>query len=335
MSTGSIGAAISLGHLFFFFQLHLWSSGALDAPSLEAKCWHQRLDVSSQQSWRLVNEHNEDFHGNQNQKWTSIRRHWLRLDKDSFFSYQTSHAIDDWVPVLELQSSIGSIFLINCYLPFFKANDGAAQSDKYMETIGFIDSIIDRNPDSHFVLMGDMNTNFYNGMNEFSTILKNFISERDFYCVFDSMDAFDASTCYTRSNLKQGSFTLLDYIFVSSSLTKFIVDVNIIDSGEILSDHLPIWLSLLLELSTTHTYNKSPPPVVNWRNMSMEYRQNYEQIMEVNLDRIRIPHIVHGDTICDSIDHLHEIENYYNEILRCLYLSDLQLPRCTPTTRKR
>ena len=183
----------------------------------------------------------------------------------------------DRVTVLELQSSIGSIFLINCYLPFFKANDGAAQSDKYMETIGFIDSIIDRNPDSHFVLMGDMNTNFYNGMNEFSTILKNFISERDFYCVFDSMDAFDASTCYTRSNLKQGSFTLLDYIFVSSSLTKFIVDVNIIDSGEILSDHLPIRLSLLLELSTTHSYNEFPPPVVNWRNMSMEYRQNYEQ----------------------------------------------------------
>ena len=53
--------------------------------------------------------------------------------------------------------------------------------------------------------------------------------------------------------------------------------------------------------------------------------------MEESLNKIRVPHVVHGDTICNSVDHVFEIERYYAGILNFIHLSDLQLPRSKPT----
>ena len=52
------------------------------------------------------------------------------------------------ITVIEISSSVGSILIINCYLPYFNTNDIAAQTDLYIDTIGYIDSIINDNPGS-------------------------------------------------------------------------------------------------------------------------------------------------------------------------------------------
>ena len=76
---------------------------------------------------------------------------------------------------------------------YFKGNDVVEQTENYMDTIAFIDSIMDANPNSSFIVIGDMNCDFYNGTNDFTNILRNFVRERNLYCSFDSMPAFDAS----------------------------------------------------------------------------------------------------------------------------------------------
>ena len=238
------------------------------------------------------------------------------------------------VTVIEIDSAVGSIIVINCYMPFFNVNDPTSQTDIYAETIGFIDHVINDNREASIILMGDMNCDFYTGTNQFSLLLKNLVDEHGLHCTFDSMTNFDPHTSYTRSNVKQGSYSLLDYIFISKNLIPYIVDVDIMDSGDVLSDHIPIRLSLDVDLSVKKCITESLPSVVNWRSLNDTIRKNYEKIMEDCLDNISIPHIVHGGNCCDDVDHIRQIENYYVEIVKCIHTSDLQLPRCKPTLTK-
>ena len=238
------------------------------------------------------------------------------------------------ITVIEISSSVGSILIINCYLPYFNTNDIAAQTDLYIDTIGYIDSIINDNPGSSFIIMGDMNCNFYSGNNQFSSTLKNFIHARNLYCTFDSMPSFDSNLNFTRCNLKQGSYSLLDYIFVSHDLIPFIDQVSIVDSGDVLSDHFPVRLTLSIDLVTSHKPKKSLPTIINWKNIDEPTRINYEQVMESCLDKIHVPHILHGHYSCNDSNHIFTIEKYYSDIVHCIQMADLQLPRSTPTTTK-
>ena len=124
----------------------------------------------------------------------------------------------DRVTVLEVSSNVGTILIINVYMPFFDNRNLESQTDLYSDTIGFIDSVINDNPHSSIVLLGDMNCNFYKRDNIFSNILNTFIDQRDLCCTFDLMPTFSRDTTYTRFNLKQGSFSLLDYIYVSRNV---------------------------------------------------------------------------------------------------------------------
>ena len=68
-------------------------------------------------------------------------------------------------------------------------------------------------------------------------------------------------------------------MFISKNLVPYIIDVSIMDSGDVLSDHIPIRLSLDIDLTERHTVAKSLPSVVNWRNIDDTTRRNYERIM--------------------------------------------------------
>ena len=238
------------------------------------------------------------------------------------------------VTVLQINTNRGPVIIINCYLPFFNVNDIVSQTNIFADTIGFIDYVIKDNPDSSTILMGDMNCQFYNGSNQFSLLLRDLINEHGLYCTYDSMDSFDASKMYTRSNIKQGSFSLLDYILISSDLVPFVVDTIIINSGDVLSDHLPVKLSLDIGLTVEHVTTKSLPSVINWRGLDENLRKCYENVMEECLDSIKVPYIVHGRHCCNDTDHIGKIENYYNEIVKCIKIADFQLPRCKPTMSK-
>ena len=149
----------------------------------------------------------------------------------------------DRVTVLELSSNIGSIILINVYMPYFDNSNVAGQADIYSDILGFIDSIVKDNPHSSIILMGDMNCNFYRKDNQFSQILNDFIEQCDLFCTFDVMPSFNLDQSYTRCNLKQKSFSLLDYIFISHNLVPYKTCVDILDSGHVLSDHIPVMMT--------------------------------------------------------------------------------------------
>ena len=209
-----------------------------------------------------------------------------------------------------------------------------SQTDLYCDTLGFIDSVISDNTHSNIILMGDMNCNIYKSNNQFSILMNDFVKQQNLICTFDSMHSFNSDTSYTRCNLKQNYFSLLDYIFISPSLVPFISNVDVLDSGYILSDHIPVILSINVDIETTSYVPRPNQSMIDWRAIDAFTRTGYENVMNECLERITIPCVLHGNHVCNDSSHLLNIEKYYNDILNCLRISEQQLPRCKPTVKK-
>ena len=240
-----------------------------------------------------------------------------------------SEYVHERVRVLELHASIGSILLINCYMPFFDSNKIDSQFDIYTDVLGFIDSVIRDNPGSGVILLGDMNCNIYSSNNRFSLALNSFLSGRDLFRTHDLSSSVD-----THSALKRNSFSLLDYVFVSQNLCQHVDSVEIIDSPLNLSDHLPVAISFAFDLDTFSFKSNPITPIVDWKKVTGEVRSNHALTIEQLLDDCNVPNILHGEHSCNDSSHICEIEKYYNDVLNCIRIADQQLPRFTPTTRK-
>ena len=238
------------------------------------------------------------------------------------------------VTVMEISSNAGPLLIINAYMPYFDNRNIESQVELYGNVLGFIDSIISDNSHANVILMGDMNCNYYNGSNQFTILLKKFIAQRNLYCTYDSMSSFDIDSTYTRCNLKQNSFSLLDYVFVSRNLIPYINDVVIMDSGDVLSDHIPVRVSFNLIIESIDVSRPYVPSVINWKAVDEVSRKNYETVMDEYLTNITVPRILHGDHVCDETSHINAIEKYYNDILNCIKVAEQQLPRSKPSVQK-
>ena len=76
------------------------------------------------------------------------------------------------------------------------------------------------------------------------------------------------------------------------------------------------------------------PSIINWKAVDDETRKCYETAMDDCLSNIKIPHILHGDHICDDTSHIGAIEKYYNDLLNCVKVSEQRLPRTKPSVQK-
>ena len=99
-------------------------------------------------------------------------------------------------------------------------------------------------------------------------------------------------------------------------------------------DHIPVKMEIDIDVETTPIIPRPIQSVIDWKAVDMSARTRYEQVMEDCLSNITIPHVLHGNHVCNDSTHLIEIERYYNDILHCLRISELQLPHCKPTTKK-
>ena len=155
-------------------------------------------------------------------------------------------------------------------------------------------------------------------------------------CTYDIIPAFDYHKEFTRCNLKLGSYTLLDYIFISAELVPFVDSIEILNDALNTSDHLPVKLSLNIDIVSNipKVTTSSLPSIVDWKRVNGDIKMNYENVMRECLDAISVPCTLHDDHICNDTNHIASIEKYYLDIVRCIYTADLQLPKCTPSLQK-
>ena len=241
------------------------------------------------------------------------------------------------VTVLELNDKNDKLLLINAYMPFYKSSQLDEQIACYTDTLAFIESIMEMNQNYNFIVLADLNCNLSDTRHPFSVLVNEFMSRRNLMSSYELIENFDPSSFWTRKGKGANgseSFTLIDYILISRTISPKVSNVRISDFPDNLSDHCPVEIDLAVDLDFYESPKISVEKTINWSRVTGDVKKNYESIMEHELNSIVVPHVVHGNNLCYDCNHVHLLEDYYQKLLSAIAKADNALPRSRPTISK-
>ena len=233
------------------------------------------------------------------------------------------------VSIMQMTTTEMNVLLISVYLPFYNTRDLQNSILNYQETLSFVEMAINENPHFKVILLLDANCNPYDSGHPYSKMITDFMARNSLLNCYDLNPSFDRATSYSRCDKKTNSFTLIDAIFISKSLSNCVSNVRISDYGDNVSDHLPVEIDFCVSLHPLEVPRKRPPPSIVWHKLDADTVANFRQIMTERLDEIVIPFhdILHGDKCCSHSDHIHAIQNYYDQLVAAIRKADESLPR--------
>ena len=233
------------------------------------------------------------------------------------------------VTVMELNTYEDKIILINAYMPYYNTNNNDDQLIEYRETLGFIENVMISHPHHKFILLMDLNCNIFGPPHPYASLIREMMSKFDLISSFNSNSSFDPARDYTRSDIKRNSYTLIDGIFISSSLSYAVVSSQILHPHHNVSDHLPVELTISVGINSFIRETSPLSNFIPWLSLSSDECASYQQLMYYELCQISIPTsaLNHGSALCDNCDCLVALESFYNDIISAIQKADNCLPR--------
>ena len=233
------------------------------------------------------------------------------------------------VTAVELNTNQNKILLINAYIPFFTTNNMTDKLNEYRDTVAFIENLMSCNPNHHYIISMDMNCNIFGPRNSYSDLIHEMMSEFNLVSNFDFMPDFDPSKDYTRFDTKRNSYTLIDGILISQSLSNIVESSCIIHPADNVSDHLPVEITINIDVCDTP---HKPSPISNyipWSSLTDVEISSYRSTMLNALNQISLPvHALnHGYNSCNDGDCLIALEEFYSNIVIAVETADKNLPR--------
>ena len=215
----------------------------------------------------------------------------------------------DRVSVLQVDAADGPLLCISAYMPYFSTNNLEASLKEYHDVCGFIAMVMASNDEFRFIIMTDMNCNYYDTRHPYTKILTDLMGSHNLINCFDLLTGTDVSSLWTRSGIcgknRKVSKTLIDGIFVSHSLTNRVSNVRIDHCADNLSDHSPVKIDLNLELSFCEVAKHKPFSFISWEKLNVSTLDDYRSNLTNALSTIDVDStlIHHADCICDDETH--------------------------------
>ena len=233
------------------------------------------------------------------------------------------------VTVMEISSNDEKILLINGYLPFYNTDNNQTQLTEYRDTLAFIENVMSANPLHKFILLMDLNCNIFGPTHPYATLVRSMMSEFKLVSSFEFLPGFDPNQHYTRFDYKRNSFTLIDGILVSESLTHLISSCQILHPPDNVSDHLPIEITINVKITDFLRQKSTISSFIPWSTLSEREQLTFRDSMLEALNNISIPFHAfnHASKLCDNCDCISLIERYYQDIVAAVEFADRTLPR--------
>ena len=222
------------------------------------------------------------------------------------------------------------LLLCNVYMPCAgNYTDPFGQS--YDDILNDVRSILLHNDVNHVLFGGDFNTDVSRLNSPHVMSLTQFCFENDL-CTCLDIDRWGIE--YTFVSGANGSRSLIDHFIVSQGLVSGVMNYWCIEDGENLSDHLPVFVELNVDVSYRMTERPVPAPKVNWKVATDDHISAYKQLLSEMLHRVNIPYNVLQcrQVHCSDTQHAAHIDNYLNMIVDCC----CRAAQCTiPLQRRR
>ena len=225
-------------------------------------------------------------------------------------------------------------FLIICvYMPFYDTSHRAKCMTQTIDALSMLENICDEYQNHSIIIGGDLNTEL-KGDSPFDTLWSDFMTKYD----LSSCDDFypPSTTTYHHQSLNQKKWN--DHFLVrrgmirNSKLSNHVV----LDSGDNLSDHSPILMSITTKVSkNTHI----PPATsvnskLNWDKLSDAKISEYSSRLHylVTLQGGLLP--CSNQCRCRDETCLHSLQVEYDFLIASVRSADSLLPRSRPGTEK-
>ena len=236
------------------------------------------------------------------------------------------------VTVVRLETSTVHILLINVYFPFFNTRELASYLALYRDTVGYVDNIIEQNPNCKYMILADFNCNIYDTTHPYSKIMREFMERHHMFMCYDIDCTFDHKSAFTRCDEKTNSHTLIDGILISNDLWNLVSNVRISMHGDNSSDHCPVEIDLKVTVAESKFKKTNLPLYINWKKLSEADVSRFEDEMHVQLSSINVPYhtILHGYKCCLEDNHKVVLEQYYCDIMSAVIRAESVLPKTNP-----
>lgn len=153
------------------------------------------------------------------------------------------------VSVLEFNTVNEKILLLSVYMPYYNTDNNPEQLIEYQSTVAFIENVMECHPLHKFILFMDLNCNLYNPTHPYSSVISDMMVKHDLVSGFNFSPGFDPLNEFTRSDVKRNSYTLIDGILISKSLTHIVENCSILHLPFNVSDQLPVEITVNVEIS--------------------------------------------------------------------------------------
>jgi exonuclease III len=217
----------------------------------------------------------------------------------------------------------GDLILINMYLPCHK--NIVSYNNDLLNVLTGIGSLIESNASLKVVIGGDLNCDL-NSRHPGSVIIQEFMDKYQ----LSSCDPLGNSVTNTYINSALGHSSFIDHFIVHNSIYLDVLDFDVIDEGNNMSDHLPIFITMHTNLTCSNQCGEtnSVPMKLRWdkANLSAYYNETLTNLSAVDLSHLLCSggnHLCSGNC-ADAIDVV------YNNMVGCLAESAY---RTIPKTR--
>ena len=237
------------------------------------------------------------------------------------------------VVAAELKTKEHDIIMISAYMPFFNASKRVECLQETIDAISMIELIIEDHPNHLVVIGGDLNTEL-TGKSPFDPLWRELMDKNRFaYC-----DNFISSPRYTyhHESLDQRKFN--DHFIISQEFLdlKLAKGHKILEDGDNISDHLPILMSLSLNLES---FSRIEPinlkPTINWEKLSPDEIQKYSDrlwmLVEEKPSRMKSCGLACG---CQDDACRQRLQEEYDCLLSCIKKASDAVPRQKPGSQK-
>ena len=221
-------------------------------------------------------------------------------------------------------------FVFNEYMPCLSQFDDDVEI-KVVECMSFIDSVVQEFMQSsgvcniNIIIAGDYNASLHNIYNDNRlNAVRSLLNDFGLVCC-DDVDVSDVG--YTFYNETLGYKSYIDHIFISAEYKQCINSVEVVDNGCNLSDHLPVKMSIKLnvmkefETNNANHMNNNYSNYVCWDSVFKEkYYESSGKVL-MNLAQLNFCCMECSDR-CSNREHTSIIDewcdNVINESNRCV-----------------
>ena len=208
----------------------------------------------------------------------------------------------------------GLSFLLACvYIP---AEYQSSSFADYLNTLGELEGFLDSHQCDVNILVGDFNVDF-DRQSPLTGLLVDFMKSLDF-CACDLLYRDLVKFTYERDDGQARSW--IDHIICSQSFSSLVSNVNIVNSGSILSDHIPLSFQIQVDCIFTSPSPSSSSTFthlrVDWSKASSSDLEKFCDLESQNLSPLPSEIISCCSTDCSC--HRHLLDDYADHLVHTL-----------------